>query len=121
MARTEGRPVDQYQDWINLILGAVLFLAPWLFGFADATAAAWNAWIAGIVVAALSIAALVRFAEWEEWVNVVVGIWILVSPWVLGFSGITSAMWVCVVLGIVIAAMAAWEAWTARRPTKAAA
>lgn len=120
MATSDGNVADRFQDWINLVLGAFLILSPWLFGFADQTMAAWNSWIAGIVVAALSVAALVRFAEWEEWVNVAIGIWILVSPWVLGFSGVSAAMWTCVVLGIVIAAMAAWEAWTTRHPTRAA-
>jgi hypothetical protein len=121
MAGTSDNPIERFQDWINLILGALLFISPWLLGFADQTMAAWNAWIAGAVVVALSIAALVRFAEWEEWVNIVVGLWILISPWVLGFAGINTARWTCVILGIVIAAMAAWEAWTTRHPTQAAA
>jgi hypothetical protein len=120
MARNEDKTVDRFQDWVNLILGVLLFLAPWLFGFTDQVLAAWNSWIAGIVVAALSVAALVRFAEWEEWVNVAIGVWILVSPWLLGFAGVRSAMWVSVILGAVIAIMAAWEAWTTRHPTRAA-
>jgi hypothetical protein len=120
MASSEDKTVDRFQDWANLILGVLLFLAPWLFGFADQALAAWNSWIAGIIVAALSVTALVRFAEWEEWVNLAVGVWLLASPWLLGFAGVRSAMWVSVILGAVIAVMAAWEAWTARHPTRAA-
>ena len=25
-------------------------------------------------------------AEWEEWINLLLGVWVLVSPWVLSFS-----------------------------------
>jgi hypothetical protein len=39
-----------------------------------------------------------------------VGIWVLVSPWVLGFAG-TTAMQVHVVIGIIVAVLAALEIW----------
>ena len=55
----------RYCDVANLILGAFLFLSHWIFGFGG-TRAAENANIAGIVIAALAIAALATFAVWEE-------------------------------------------------------
>ena len=44
------------------------------------------------------------------WLNLIVGLWTLVSPWVLGFQG-TRAMTVCVIIGIAVAALAAIELW----------
>jgi hypothetical protein len=96
-------------DVANLTLGAVLFFSPWIFGF-DAGRASENANIAGIVIAVLAIAALAAFAVWEEWLNLIVGLWTLVSPWVLGFHG-TRAMTVSVVIGIAVAILAAIELW----------
>jgi hypothetical protein len=96
-------------DVANLILGAILFFSPWMFGFGAGTAAE-NANIAGIIIAALAIAALAAFAVWEEWLNLIVGLWTLVSPWVLGFQG-TTAMKVHVVIGIAVAILAAIEIW----------
>ena len=96
-------------DVANLILGAVLFFSPWIFGF-DAGRASENAHIAGIVIAVLAIAALAAFAVWEEWLNLIVGLWTMVSPWVLGFQG-TRAMTVSVVIGIAVAILAAIELW----------
>ncbi len=93
----------------NLILGAILFFSPWMFGF-DAGKASDNAYIAGIVIAALAIAALGAFAIWEEWLNLIVGLWTLVSPWLLGFQG-TGAMRVHVAIGAVVAILAAVELW----------
>ncbi|MCC8937258.1 hypothetical protein CI1B_13350 [Bradyrhizobium ivorense] len=96
-------------DVANLALGAILFLSPWLFKFDDG-AVSTNAHIAGLVIAVLAIAALAAFAVWEEWLNLVVGLWTLVSPWVLGFHG-TSAMTVHVAIGAAVAILAAIELW----------
>jgi SPW repeat len=96
-------------DVLNLILGAVLFFSPWVFSFASG-AQSQNAMICGIIIAVLSIAALAAFAAWEEWLNLIVGLWVLVSPWVLSFAG-TTAMWVHVVIGAIVAVVAAIELW----------
>src|ERR1700738_3729216 len=96
-------------DVANLILGAVLFVSPWIFGF-DAGKASENANIAGIAIAALAIAALAAFAVWEEGLNLIVGLWVLVARWVLGFQG-TTAMTVHVVIGAAVAILAAIELW----------
>ena len=91
----------KFCDVANLILGAILFFSPWMFGF-DAGKVSENANIAGLVIAVLAIAALAAFAVWEEWLNLIVGLWVLVSPWVLGFQG-TTAMSVHVVIGAAVA------------------
>ncbi len=96
-------------DVANLILGAILFFSPWMFGF-EAVKASENANIAGIIIAILAIAALAAFAIWEEWLNLIVGLWTLVSPWLLGFQG-PKAMTVTVVIGAAVAILAAIELW----------
>ena len=96
-------------DVANLILGAILLFSPWIFGF-DAGKVTQNAAITGIVIAVLAIAALAAYAVWEEWLNLIVGLWALVSPWVLGFQG-TTAMKVHVTIGILVAVLAAIELW----------
>ncbi len=104
----------------NLILGGLLFLSPWLFQF-PAGLESQNAWVSGIVIAVLSIAALAAFAVWEEWLNLVIGLWLVVSPWVLKFSGST-AMRVNVVLGVIVAILAATELiWFSRVSSRQAA
>ena len=77
---TEGRTA---QDWVDLVLAICLFISPWVVGFVADITPAWNAWIVGVVLGALTIAALSVFAEWEEWVNLVLGLWLIVSPWLL--------------------------------------
>jgi len=72
----------KFCDVANLILGAFLFLSPWIFGF-DAGAASQNAYIAGIVIAVLAIAALAAFAVWEEWLNLIVAVLAAIELWMM--------------------------------------
>jgi len=109
------------QDWANLVLGVLLFLSPWVLGFRSDQHASWNAWICGAVIAVLAIGALSMFQEWEEWLNLIVGLWVVAAPWVLGFAAIMAAMWAHVVIGLLVAAAAAWEIWEVRHHPQAAA
>src|SRR5215470_5610040 len=88
----------------NLILGVVLVLTPWIFSYPGGLESQ-NAIVSGVVIAVLSIAALAAFTVWEEWLNLIVGLWLIVSPWVLQFAG-TAAMYVAVVIGALVALLA---------------
>ncbi|MDX8449131.1 SPW repeat protein [Mesorhizobium captivum] len=109
----EGR---KSQDWINLVLAICLFISPWVIGFTAAMVPAWNAWIVGVALGALALATLSVFAEWEEWVNVVLGLWLIVSPWLLGFAADRNVMLTHVVLGVLVVAASAWAVWDFRHP-----
>jgi hypothetical protein len=96
-------------DVINLVLGAILFISPWIAGFTHEHAATRNAWIFGVLIALASIGVLVSFAEWEEWLKLIFGLWVLISPWVLGFYTTAAAMWAHVVIGIIVAILTVIE------------
>lgn len=105
----------RWQDVVNLIVGVWLILAPWALGFTQDSMAAWNAWILGAIVAVAAAAALLAFHEWEEWVSALLGLWLIVSPWILGFSPVAAATWNAVVAGVVIGGLAVWAIYDARR------
>jgi membrane protein YdbS with pleckstrin-like domain len=50
------------------------------------------------------------FREWEEWIACALGLWIAVSPWVLGFQH-TVAMFINLAVGILIAYLALLQLW----------
>jgi hypothetical protein len=96
-------------DVVNLVLGMVLFFSPWEFDLS--VGAQWQtASVVGIFIAVLSIAALAAFAVWEEWLKVFAGLALIVSPWLLGFQD-SDAMTIDVVIGIMVAVLAAFEVW----------
>ena len=45
---------------------------------------------------------------WQQWINALLGIWVVVIPF-LGLTG-TAFMWTLVVTGLVIAVLAVWGA-----------
>lgn len=114
------RTEETVLDVASLVVGVALALTPWIFGFATETAAAWNAWVVGAAIALVAIGALVAFAEWEEWINLILGIWAIASPWALGFTAVSTALYAHVVAGLIVAVLAGLELWFARkRPSTA--
>ena len=45
-------------EWFVAMLGVILFVAPWLFGFTAVAATAWVSWLAGLAVVGVSLIAL---------------------------------------------------------------
>ena len=96
-------------DLYKLLLAMFLLISPWLFARANGTAAA-DLWASGALLAILSLAAMVAFANWEEWINLLLGLWLIVSPWVLGFAH-TRAMHFSIGVGAAVTFLAALELW----------
>jgi len=98
---------QRWQDWINLIAGVWLFISPWLFGFSH-MGFSWDAFVMGAVVIIFSVWALSDKRQWEEWVNLIIGIWVFFSPWILGFSGMSAALWNMLIVGAVVVILSIW-------------
>lgn len=45
---------------------------------------------------------------WQLWTLVVLGIWLIVSPFILGYSNVANALWNNIVIGIAVAVIAYW-------------
>jgi len=97
-------------DVINVALGVFLFLSPWIFGFTSGMAK-HTSWMAGAAIAIVGLFAIVEFFESEEWINLVLGLWVAVCAWILGFHAETTAMQVHLVIGLSVAALSAIELW----------
>jgi SPW repeat len=93
---------DKLSEITRVIAALGLLLAPWLVGFAADMGAAWNARLCGIVVAGLAYWALSDYAEWQEWFSGLLGVWVAIAPWFLGFVAASGAMWTHVLLGVVV-------------------
>jgi hypothetical protein len=119
----------KWQDWANIVLAIWLFISPWVlaFGMGPAAApagtaggtagaaasaagtggnlggvAAWDAWVLAVIVFIVAISALGRLARGQEWLNLLLGIWIFIAPWVLGFVVLSAAAWDHWIVGALI-------------------
>jgi hypothetical protein len=98
----------RWQDWVTLVAGIWLLVSPMVFNYAGAGPATWNAVVLGIAVIILSIIELSAPRVWEELLMVALGVWLLLSPWLLVFGSNTAAAWNAVVAGIVVGGLALW-------------
>lgn len=97
-----------WQDPINALLGAWLFLSPWVLDYSDATGAMINAMIVGGALVAVAVGAMLVPRAWEEWTEAGLGFWLLASPWVLGFGSLLNATSVALLTGAPILVLALW-------------
>lgn len=104
---------DNWQDVVCLILGLWLVVSPWALGFTAIQFAVWNAVVLGVVIVLMTLAELVEFHDWEEWTDMVIGGWLAISPWALGFTaeagGSRIATGNFLIVGLLVLAMAAWS------------
>jgi hypothetical protein len=101
--------VKRWQDWVNLLLGAWLVISPWVMTYpADNPAAIWNACLVGLGILVFSIYAVYLPKIWEEGINIVLGLWMVISPWVLAYAMFLDLRANAVLVGIVVAALALW-------------
>ena len=96
-------------DLYNLVLAVFLFASPWFFAHRNGTAII-DLRASSAAIAIISLVAFFAAAYWEEWTNLLAGIWLIVSPWVLGFTH-TSAMHFSIAIGAAVAFLAALELW----------
>lgn len=106
-AGTTHRRREAVLDIYNCILASFLFVSPWLFRYASFDARI-DIWVSAALIALVSFASLVAFSGWQEWFNLLLGIWLVASPWVLGFAH-TRAMHFGIGIGSAVAFLAALE------------
>ena len=105
----------RWQDWANLIFGVWMLISPAVLAMATTGPAAWNAYIVGIAVGVVAIIALIQPAGWEEVINLLLGLWLLASPWLVGFAAVAAAVTNQVIFGLLIVIGAVWALADASR------
>jgi hypothetical protein len=75
-----------WEDWLGLGLGAWLLASPWTLGFSDDSVAAMNALVMGCVLVLQGLLDVDVHEAVEEWMQVIAGVWLMISPFVLGLT-----------------------------------
>lgn len=112
-----GNPIEKasyrrWQDQLILLLGLWQFITPWVFSYPIPSSEAWNAFISGAVMAVLAAFDLYKTYFWAVLLNLLVGIWVAVSPWVLKLSAQRELMWNELIVGVAVLVLALWEMQT---------
>lgn len=96
------------QDAASAMIGVGLMISPWIGGYSDDRVASANAVVAGALVATAAFGAAFFARPWQSWMQAVLGVWLLASPWMLGFETHEIAMAAAVGIGLPVFLLAAW-------------
>ena len=100
---------------LTMAAGLWLAVAPLLLGYAPFEAVAWHNAFIGLLVAALAASrAFGTTGAWADWVNVLLGAWMLVAPYLLRYEYAEFARNHDIVLGLLILGFALWDPFTLR-------
>jgi hypothetical protein len=100
--------MKHWQDPVTALLGAWLILSPWILGFSGDFPATANFMIVGALLAAAAVGAMWVPKAWEEWVQLALALWLVASPWILGFAGTQVAAPNAIFCGLAAALLSAW-------------
>lgn len=105
-----------WEDWCGMLLGALIIVSPWFPILEDVPVAGQpiiilNTVAIGLVVFSLAQLEYVALQRWEEVTTIVVGLWLIVSPYVLGYSGEGFMRLYHSSLGVVVVLLGVLQLW----------
>jgi hypothetical protein len=101
----------EWEDWLSMLLGVVIGFSPWLASQQDNPTVSWNAVIVGAAVITLGALEFVSLRRWEEGVEIVVGAYLIVSPFYFGYADADELRYWHFALGALVMLLAALELW----------
>jgi hypothetical protein len=109
----------RWQDAVMIVAGLWIAVSPWMLGFDEGLGVAtWNAVIVGLLIVVLAAVDLDAPARWEEAGLVVLGIWAMLSPPLLGMFAVLDATVSMMVSGALVVLLAGWELFNSKRSAK---
>ena len=100
-----------WEEWTTLLIGLWLFASPWTLPVGDSEAA-WNFLVIGALVIIFELVTFFTLRVWEEWINIVLGAWLVVWSFAMsGFTAVANAL----VCGALLLAVSLYEIWEDRR------
>jgi hypothetical protein len=115
-----GMKTAKTLGWLTGVVGVWEILAPFIIGYSNVGGATADAIILGILLAGFGLwvglgkaAGTVRTLSW---INALLGLWVLLAPFILGYSGKSGgATWNDVIVGVVVIILEVWGASAAKK------
>lgn len=95
---------------INIILGIWVLISPWVLVFSFPAQLWNNVAVGGLIIILSGIQASAPWKNHEiAWINFLLGLWLIISGFVLGPPAQPTFFWNQVILGIVAAIVSIWS------------
>src|ERR1035437_73335 len=109
----------RWQDWTNVLLACWLVVSPWQMGYLLDEAGTTNACGLGAVLIVFNLISVCRLVdEGQEIFNILLGIWLICSPYVLGFATDREPAINALAAGVMVVALSVWQIYDATKPGK---
>ena len=105
--------LKHWQDVVSVLVGLWLIASPWVLGIHN-LAATGNFVFLGACLIGFAFTEMFLPESWEEWSELVIGLWLLGSPWILEFKDIQPAFNNAIGCGALVALLALWVLGTDR-------
>ena len=102
----------RWQDQLILLLGLWLFSSARVLGYASDSPIAINAYLCGAVIALLAAFDLYKTYVWAVALNILIGVWVAVSPWAAIVADRGAMMTNSVIVGVAVVILGLWELQT---------
>jgi hypothetical protein len=99
----------RWQDQGILLLGVWLIVSPWVMAYPGDSPPAINAFIAGAIMAALAAFDLYKTYAWAVFLNILVGAWVAVSPWLVDVMPNQAMSASLLLVGVATVILGLWE------------
>ena len=102
-----------WEDICSAGLGVLILLSPILAGEAVGTAVIISAGLSGVLITMFALLEIMALERWEEVLELVCGLWVVVAPLVLGYGGLLATSHF--ILGAGVCLLALLELWQDRK------
>src|SRR5215470_6089728 len=109
MAHVRFNAPVHWEAWCSWLLGIWLCISPGPVQFGSDATATFAAVITGVLLICIEVVTVSTFRLWEDWINVVLGLWLIVAPLILGFDLNRAATANFVIVGASVVALAVYE------------
>jgi hypothetical protein len=100
------------RDWAIALLGLWMVMSPRVLLFTGIQPEViWNAWLVGAAIILATVCSrfvIEMWSPWQDGTNAMLGLWLMISPWALGFAAHMTARNNSVIVGFLVTVLALW-------------
>jgi len=106
-----------WEDWLGMLLGVLIMVSPWFpmqvsdVVDVERSHLVLNCFVVGMLVLGLAQLEYVALHRWEEVASVVLGLWLIASPNIFGYSEDQALQLWHILLGGLVAMIGALQLW----------
>ena len=106
-----------WEDWLGMLLGVLIMVSPWFpiqvsdVVDVERSHLVLNSFVVGMLVLGVAQLEYVALHRWEEVASIVLGLWLIASPNIFGYSEDQALQLWHILLGGLVALIGALQLW----------